>query len=101
MVYEMRKHQRMGVRQIMCVDGRTAILNNISAGGLLVTCRWLPTSRNVLVNLSIHKQEFQLDGIVQWVKRQSSAKNYHDMGILIPNAPDLFVDFLSGMSSET
>ncbi len=101
MAYEMRKDQRVCLRQIMYVDGKTAVLNNVSVNGLLVSCRWLPASRAVSINVTINEQEFQLEGIVQWVKRQSIAKNYHEMGILIPNAPSLYVDVLEGMFGGT
>ncbi len=89
------------MHQVMFVDGKTAVLNNISVNGVLVTSRWLPASREVSVNVMLNEREFELIGIVQWVRRQSAAKTYHEMGILIPNAPEPYIDALEEMFGES
>jgi hypothetical protein len=87
----------MALHQVMCVDGKTAVLNNISVNGALVTSRWLPASREVCVNMTLNQREFQLEGIIQWVRRQSTTKSYHEMGIIFPNAPEHYVATLEEM----
>ena len=82
------------MHQLMCVDGKAAVMNNISVSGVLVTSRWLPASREVSVNMTLNRREFQLEGIIQWVRRQTAAKSYHEMGILFPNAPGQYIDTL-------
>lgn len=85
------------MHQVMRVDGKTAVLTNISTNGVLVTSRWLPANREVSVNMTLNQLEFELDGVIQWVRRQSASQKYHEMGILFPNAPDLFIDALDEM----
>ena len=100
MVYEMRKCRRMAMHQVMRVDGKTAVLTNISMNGVLVTSRWLPANREVSVNMTVNQQEFELDGVIQWVRRQSASQKYHEMGILFPNTPELFTETLGEMLSR-
>jgi hypothetical protein len=80
---ERRKKNRFKKRVAISVDGKPAILNNISQEGIQVSMSGMPVSRNVKVVMQMDDFSIEVHGVVMWVKKNTFLYQPNLFGISI------------------
>ena len=83
---ERRKQARFRKRVAVSVDGKAALINNISKEGLQISMTGMPAAREVLVRFLVGEQTVEVQGIVLWVKKNSFLYQPNLVGIAINDA---------------
>ena len=95
---EKRRHPRIEHRTFVRVDGRAAMLFNVSRSGLKLASPFQPRPGRVDVELEAGEYSFALQGSVRWVSRRRSFSNLVDFGVEILDPPDGYLDFVGQLA---
>jgi|GEM_PF-3829553 len=80
---ERRKTKRFKKRLSISIDGKTALLNNISREGLQLSMNGLPGTRIVNILFQNGDQKFAVQGTVLWVKRSGFLYQPNLLGVTV------------------
>ena len=81
------------------VDGKTAMLFNISRSGLKLSSPFQPRPGNVDISLETDEAVFELKGTVRWVSGRRSFSNLTDFGVEIIDPPPAYIALLEKLES--
>jgi hypothetical protein len=83
---ERRKQARFRKRVAVSVDGKAALINNISREGLQISMTGMPAAREVRVRFQVGEETLEVQGIVLWVKKNSFVYQPNLVGIAVSDA---------------
>lgn len=96
---EKRGHRRIEHITMVKVDGKTAMLFNISKSGLKLSSPFQPRPGNVDIALETDEEVFELKGTVRWVSGRRSFSNMMDFGVEIIAPPPAYIALLEKLES--
>lgn len=89
-----REFSRKKKRILLQLNGKPAILLDISRKGIKLSTTSAPASRQVDITINYHDQLIQLKGYVRWIRKTLVMQNTRDIGLSITSAPSEFYQFL-------
>lgn len=92
---EKRQSKRVKTRQIIKVNGKLGVVNDISNAGIQLSTAYSPTNRKLDISIDANGGEINLIGIIQWVKWKKQLQSLNEMGVMIKDAPPEYLDFVS------
>jgi hypothetical protein len=96
---EKRRHRRIDHNTMVRVNGKTAMLFNISRSGLKLSSPFTPQVGNVDISLETGETVFTLQGTIRWVSGRRSFSNLVDFGVEIINPPPAYNEFVGRVES--
>lgn len=97
---EKRRHPRIEHRTTVRIDGRTAMLFNVSQGGLKLSSPFIPPTGAVAIEVETGDEAFRLQGIVRWVGTRRSFSNLLDFGVEILDPPPDYLEFIGRLGAR-
>ncbi len=91
---EKRRHPRVEHRTLVRIEGRTAMLFDVSRGGLKLSSPFAPPAGVVAVEVEAGAETFHLQGLVRWVGGKRSFSNLLDFGVEIVDPPLAYLEFV-------
>ncbi len=85
-----RQQKRIKSRILVKIDGKSAILNDYSSGGMQISSNSVPTRRFVDIAFNVSGQDFQLKGIIQWVRKRYAGQNNYQFGCSLHDTPLIY-----------
>ena len=96
---EKRRHPRIEHRTTVRIDGRTAMLFNVSRGGLKLSSPFTPPIGAVAIEVETGDETFRMQGIVRWVGARRSFSNLLDFGVEILDPPPGYLEFIGRLGA--
>lgn len=97
---EKRRHPRIEHRTSVRIDGRTAMLFNVSRGGLKLSSPLAPPAGAVAIEVEAGDETFRLQGVVRWVGTRRSFSNLLDFGVEIVDPPAAYLEFVERLGMQ-
>lgn len=97
---ERRRHLRVEHRTTVRIDGRTAMLFNVSRGGLKLSSPFTPPAGAVAIEVETGEETFRLRGEVRWVSSRRSFSNLLDFGVEILDPPPDYLEFVGRLGGR-
>jgi len=89
-----RKWKRIKTRTLAKMEGKSAILNDVSDTGLCLSTHSLPLNKNVDIVFSYREKTIALKARIQWIKRRYSFQNSLQIGCTLDETTPEYLDFL-------
>ncbi len=96
---EKRRHPRIEHRTTVRIDGRTAMLFNVSRGGLKLSSPSTPPAGAVDIEVEAGDETFRLKGIVRWKGAKRSFSNLLDFGVEVVDPPRAYLEFVERLGA--
>ena len=94
-----RRHRRFNIKTMVKVNGKTAMLFNISRGGMMLSSPFSAQEQNIEITMDNGEKTFVLNGVVRWINRVPSFSNLIDFGVEITAAPSAYYEFIDHLES--
>jgi peptide/nickel transport system permease protein len=95
MKMEKRREMRIKKRMLSNLEGKPAIIVDISQSGIKISMSRPPKSQEVEIKLQIGDKVISVRGDVRWITRMVSTRVTNDIGIAIREAPDEYYELVS------
>lgn len=96
---EKRKTRRIRKRVMLKIDGKSAILVDISRTGIRYSTANPPKIRSVSIALRFDERSFNLKGSIRWVKRKVALQKLYDVGASLDDIPELYSQFIDELKA--
>jgi hypothetical protein len=92
---EKRKFKRFKTRQIAKIDGKLAVVNDVSHKGIQVSTSLSPKNRKIDISFEVpNGEKITVVGLIQWIKWKKRLQSPNQMGISIKNATPEYLQFV-------
>lgn len=92
-----RRHERKKKRILIRMNGKPAVLQDISRSGIQLTCATIPGERQVDVTIVYGDKKFDLTGLIRWVRRQVTFHSPKNIGISLVQPPKEYIQFIDSL----
>jgi len=87
---EKRKFERLKRRSILHLNNKTALLEDISEEGILVSAQEVPAYPEVSILIKLLKSEFEIKGKIKWRSSRDDFSGLFSIGIELIDPPEKF-----------
>ncbi len=92
-----RRHERKKKRILIRMNGKPAVLQDISRSGIQLTCATIPGERQVDITIQYEDKTYDLTGLIRWVRRQVTFHSPKNIGISLNNPPKEYLSFIDNL----
>ena len=92
-----RRHERKKKRILIRMNGKPAVLQDISRSGIQLTCATIPGERKVEISIKYEDKTFDLSGLIRWVRRQVTFHSPKNIGISLIRPPKEYLKFIDNL----
>lgn len=97
---ERRAHKRIKKQSIVRLNGKMALLTDISEGGMLLGSYERPADPEVNIEIKIQENSFKLNGMVKWMKEKDSFSGLNSIGIMLKDPPEKFRKLIKNIAEQ-
>ena len=91
---ERRSQKRIVKRSILRVNGKIAILMDLSENGMRLATLKIPSSPLIVIELRTEGQSFKLNGVIRWSSRERTFTGLKKFGVFIKDPPDQYTQYI-------
>lgn len=89
-----RQDKRIKTRQIVRIGGKLGVVNDISNRGVQLSTAYSPLNRKINFLIESSGRLIEVNGIIQWIKKKQQVQALNEMGVVIKNASQDYLDFV-------